>query len=257
MSKVIFTVFQCKRVVLPYFFSKYSFPKMRESFDGEMEGFLIQHLGCSGQRQATKHYFETKKLPEEKLQIVQDWTRAGYYSNLKVISHSIWLGRYPSLPSIRIGLETSEREGADYLVWLEDDAILYMLDWNDLLSKIPQGYVGYFQSFKNRGKGFFLKSCWLILSRGFIEETKHYFLNDSNWNCRKDFWKKEEQVGFRLESALGLLAKDKCIQLESTMAKRIHLDKNYEELLALLKAFVPTEEFKKLKIDFPLVRLTF
>ena len=62
--KAVITIFQCKRVVLPYIFMKYCYPKMKKIFPGEMKEYLIQHINNLSKREHA-----TAKINESKYRV--------------------------------------------------------------------------------------------------------------------------------------------------------------------------------------------
>jgi len=133
--KAVVTIFQCKRVVFPNIFLTYALPRMQEIFPGEIEAYLIQHVGGFSNEGLTRS--ETVKMDWGRLRLVQEWTEAGRYPNATIIRHSDSQPLYPHLPSFRRGLEIAVGEEADFHLWMEDDALVYDTEchlWPDLLA---------------------------------------------------------------------------------------------------------------------------
>lgn len=245
--KLVVTIFQTKRVVLPYFNIRYTLPAMREAFPGDLVIYLIQHRGGSHLLNSTKCYFETKDMPDECFERVKQWTQEGKYEGATIKSHTEHLGRYPSLPSMRKGIELALKEQADLHLWLEDDAIIYDLDCKNW--SLPNGSIGVFTIFESEYSSFF-KSAWLITTKGYDERAYPFFSESKNWNCRATHNEKE-QVTQRLEGALYHLAEDGFVNFKREgKAARMHLGNNTDEVVEIVKKVAP-EELPLLAIDFP------
>lgn len=67
---------------------------------------------------------------------VRAWTEDGKFEGATIVQHDVVHRPYPSLPSVHLGVEHALNRGADFHLWLEDDALV--LDrscpmWTELL----------------------------------------------------------------------------------------------------------------------------
>jgi hypothetical protein len=121
--RVLATILQCKRVVLPHLFVRHAWPAMRERLGGGMDVLLVQHAARAPE--PGRRHGHTGHLPEDRLDEVRRWTRAGRYPGARILRHEEWFDRYPSLPSYRRAVEAALEGGYDLHLWLEDDAFVY------------------------------------------------------------------------------------------------------------------------------------
>ena len=135
--KAVITIFQYKRVALPYIFIRYCYPKMQQLFPGQMKVFLIQYIG-----KASENLMQTSKIDNSRLELVRQWTKEGRYDGAEVVVHSESFSRCPPMPSYRIGVENALREKSDFHIWLEDDAIIYDEECDKLPRLIGNNEVG-------------------------------------------------------------------------------------------------------------------
>lgn len=263
MTKVVVTICQTKRTVLPYFNIKYTLPKMESISNFEFKVFLIQHCQVADFLDSTKCYYETKKISNDAFDRVQEWTKQNRYcwnhydenqrkwiNKVTIIKHAERLGRYPSLPSMRKGIEKAIEEDADFHIWLEDDAIICDRDiqmWSQL---IPNGSIATYDYWEENGSRF-MKSAWVITTKDFDKRILPYFSERNNWNCRKGLVNNNSQVTERLEGALAYLGGEHIVKLSKAgRVARIHLDNNMNEVVNLIKGFAK-DEIQLLKSDFP------
>lgn len=130
--KALVTILQCRRVVTPYLFIRHALPRMRQLFPGELEVLLIQHEA----RASSNPRLQSSALPAARQDLVREWTHEGRYAGAQILRHDTWHAPYPSLPSMQFAAERALDFGADFHVWLEDDALLMDPDcarWEELM----------------------------------------------------------------------------------------------------------------------------
>ncbi len=158
--KAVITIFQCRRAVLPHIFVKYALPKMQAVFPGEMECVIIQHrVDASGGNQR----MESLRDQGAGLDRVRQFTDEGRYAGAEIIGHEIVHKPYPSIPSYHLGVKTALERGADFHIWLEDDALIFDPDcarWDELLGPREVGVYWRFHE---------INSAYLLTRRTFAE----------------------------------------------------------------------------------------
>ncbi len=122
--KTVVTITQCRRAVLPWIFCEYVLPEMRRLFAGEVEVVLIQHRA-----DASGGGTELESIADgdgrAKLELVRRFTEEGRYRNADIIAHDIRHPPYPSIPSYHLAVREALQRGADFHLWMEDDALVF------------------------------------------------------------------------------------------------------------------------------------
>ncbi|MGF1510296.1 MAG: hypothetical protein ACFB9M_12425 [Myxococcota bacterium] len=169
--KLVVTILQARRAVLPHVFVKYILPKMRAIFPGEVEAVIVQHRSrASGGR----HALESGQLGDDKLDLVERWTREGRYAGADVIGHTVDHPPYPSIPGVHRCVQESLRRGADYHLWLEDDALVFDQECDRWDALLGEREVGVYRRFH------FLNSAYLLTRPSFDQRIVER-LADYRW----------------------------------------------------------------------------
>ena len=150
--KVVVTILQARRAVLPYIFLKHVLPRMRRMIDGQVEVAIIQHRKIP--RNADT-FLATNKTAGG-TQRVADWTRSGRFEAATIIGHDIEHPPYPSIPSFHLACEAALERRADYHLWLEDDALV----WDEECDRWPEIFgpreIGVYRSFSAINASYFV-----------------------------------------------------------------------------------------------------
>jgi hypothetical protein len=238
----IITIFQCKRVVLPHIFTRYCYPIMRDIFPGDLDLYIIQHVGGFTKKPFT--HLVTSRLNNNKLELVQKWTEAGKYEGATIITHKEKWPRYPHMPSFKRGVELAVTGKYDYHLWLEDDALV--LDENcDKWGDIEDGYIA------TCNHGLIVCVAHFLTTLGFDKRILPLVQNKDIWwlggtNFNKAGALKDNRVEARFAKEAG---EKRCI-LKAKRA-RMHKNKqtNYNNVVKLINYVAPGEE-SLLTIDF-------
>lgn len=119
--KLVVTILQARRVVLPYFFCRYALPRMQAVFPGEIEVVLVQHRSLP---QNPDVFLETSATDPERGRRVVQWTEAGKFEPATVVTHDHHVPNYPSIPTFHLACKTALERNADFHLWIEDDALV-------------------------------------------------------------------------------------------------------------------------------------
>jgi len=173
--RAVVTILQCRRAVLPHIFIKYALPKMQASFPGKLECVLIQHrVDASGGNPR----LETLKNGTGGFELVRQFTEEGRYQGAEILAHDIVHKPYPSIPSYHLGVKAALDRGADFHVWLEDDALIYDPEcgaWDQLLGPREVGVYWRFHE---------LNSAYLLTRRSFAERIVGPLSDYARWTPR-------------------------------------------------------------------------
>lgn len=140
-KKLVITILQCKRVAAPYFFINYVYPKWKEILKDNVELVLIQHKSNIQKGQ----FGETNKLPDDRIQLVEDWTKKGRFSHADIVEFDIIHNNYSTIPGYYMMTQAAINRGADLHLWLEDDAIVFdpnPKNWDHILGTREIGVWG-------------------------------------------------------------------------------------------------------------------
>lgn len=175
--KAIVTILQNRRVALPHLFTTYALPEMRRLFGGELECVLVQHAADASGGQ-TK--LESLKLASEGMDRVRDWTEAEKFPCAEVIRHERVHRPYPHIPSFHLAVERALDAGADYHLWMEDDA--FVLDrscgfWDRL---IGEAEVGVYAPTPQH-----LHPAFMVTTRAFDERIHKSLSKYDEWDWKK------------------------------------------------------------------------
>jgi len=142
--KLVVTILQARRAVMPYLFVKHAVPRMRAVFPGDLEVVLVQHRSLPSRADA---FLETTRTNPEWGRRVVEWTEAGYYAGAHVVSHDILNPSYPSIPTFHRACREALERGADFHLWLEDDALVVDPDcgrWPEIFGTKEMGVYRWF-----------------------------------------------------------------------------------------------------------------
>ncbi len=239
--KAIITLSQCKRVVLPHIFTRYCYPIMKDIFPGEMELYLIQHVGGFSNHHTP---LKTAKINNSRLQLVQQWTDEGMYEGANIIQHTECWPNYPHMPSIRYGVELAIKNNSDFHIWLEDDALL--LDENcNTWDRIENGYIATCTHSK------IVNVAYLLTTLGFDKKILPLVSDKSIWKLGGSNYNRDGSLkDCRVEARLAKEAGDKRVLLNAKSA-RMHKScpKRIKRLQELIEYVAPGKS-KLLNIDF-------
>lgn len=144
--KLVVTILQARRVVMPYIFVKHALPKMKAVFPGEIETVLIQHRSLPDPTR-TDAFLETTSTDPSWSRRVVEWTEAGRYEGADVVTHEVHNPSYPSIPTFHRACVEALDRGADFHLWIEDDALVCDLScgqWPRLFGWREMGVYRYF-----------------------------------------------------------------------------------------------------------------
>ena len=241
--KAIVTIFQCKRVVLPYIFTRYCYPIMKDIFPGKMELNIIQHVG--GFTSVPLTHLVTSHLNNSKLELVQKWTEAGRYDGANIIQHKEKWPLYPHMPSFKHGVELAVKGKFDYHLWLEDDALVLDENCDKWSEYIPDGSIATCNSSKIVCVAHFLSTL------GFDKKVLPIVSDKDIWRLGGSNFKKDGSLKpWRVEARFAIEAGDNRVLLKAKRA-RMHKNKveNRQRVLDLIKYVAPGEEHL-LALDF-------
>lgn len=233
--KIIATIFQCKRVAMPYFFIKYCVPLMRKLSAFDFEIYLIQHL-------TPTYLFGLETSNITGLEKVEQWTKEGKFYGAHIVQHSEVYKTCPALPSYKLGVEIFLREKGDLHIWLEDDAMI--MD-DDPKSWFAIKSVGTYRVSDN------IPIRHTITTRSFDIDILH-LMNTEQWNLD---WSNKPLRGH------PVYFMTKCCKTLKTMLNPMcvafyHFSSNeprYNRVwnLELVKSVIPEEEQFFLNLDRP------
>jgi hypothetical protein len=228
--KVVATIFQCKRVSMPYFFIKYCVPKMKELSGFDFEIYLIQHTT------PVEHFcLASTSLNGEN---VKKFTDEGKFDGAHIIQHSTNNKECPPYPSYKIGVETALKEKADLHIWLEDDALIFdknIKRWTEIED------VGTYSEWR------FIPVRHTITTRSFDERMLNK-LNTEKWNAGA--WNNGPVFGHP-EYFMTECCK-KRLYLSDQHITFYHESEGWHIPVRMdfLRRFVPESELKYLDLDF-------
>lgn len=170
--KAVVTINQCRRAVLPHIFVRYVLPMMQERFPGEMSCVIVQH-----RTDASGGNSRLTSLSEDDggLERVRRFTEEGYYEGAEIITHDVVHKPYPSIPTIHLGVKAALDRGADFQLWMEDDALIidpHCGRWDELLGAREVGVYNTFHA---------LNSAYLLTRRSFSERIVKPLSQYKDW----------------------------------------------------------------------------
>jgi hypothetical protein len=122
--KVVVTITQCRRAVLPWIFVEYVLPEMRRLFPGTVEAVIIQHRADASGGNTGLESLQHGSV-EYGLALVRRWTAEGRYAAADIVAHDIVHRPYPSIPSYHLAVREALARNADFHLWMEDDALVF------------------------------------------------------------------------------------------------------------------------------------
>lgn len=153
--KLVVTILQARRVVLPHLFLRHALPRMRGAFPGDVEAVLVQHrrLPEDGARFLATNEAAAAGAGHDR---VAEWTRAGRFEAAHVVAHERSHPPYPSIPSYHLACEVALDLGADFHLWLEDDALVWDEACGDWPGRFGDREVGVYRRFSGINSAFFV-----------------------------------------------------------------------------------------------------
>lgn len=142
--KLVITILQARRVVMPYIFVKHALPRMKAAFPGDVEAVLVQHRSLPARADA---FLETTSTDPAWGRRVVEWTDGGRFAGADVVSHDVHNPNYPSIPTFHRACREALERGADFHLWLEDDALVCDPDcgrWPEIFGQREMGVYRYF-----------------------------------------------------------------------------------------------------------------
>jgi len=238
-TKAVITIFQCKRVVLPYIFIRYIFPRMKKIFPGELKVYLIQHTG--GFKRTIETRLETDKIPNSKLKLVQKWTKEGRYKGATIM--------------LIKGVEIAVKEKADFHLWLEDDALIFDKDCNKWPELMKGKYIGDYE------KNDIVRVAYLLTTKTFDKKLLPLLKTNMNkFQKHKDNYDSLKNLEpWKIESRLAIEGGNKRVLLNKNYAARAHqFSKKLRwdgehKIIKMIKKVAPKEK-KIFDIDFGYIK---
>jgi hypothetical protein len=246
--KTLVTIIQCRRVVLPHLFARYSLPMMLGKLGGDVGFNLIQH--CCPPSITSR--METSKYPVEKEELVRQWSASGKFGAAKIIRHGEANSRDPALASWRIGFEQALKSQAELFLWMEDDAFVYDPDcdkWSSLLGKARVG------SYRREPFGY-IRNAHYVCTRPFVEEFLPLLRDENLWDMSRSIYSDEKRRILdidapRMEPMLTKHAGTSLVDLNQNAAARYSHDPARRGPFLGLLARVCPRDLGQLSIDFP------
>ncbi len=235
--KTVFTIFQCKRVVLPHIFLEHCYPVMKEILGGEVKAFLIQH------RTQVTSPTQTASIDKSRIDLVTEWTLNDKYRNAEIVGHE----STSPIPydSYRIGLDLALREQADFHVWLEDDALIFDTACDMWPEKLKHHDVGTYRIHSKH-----VLVCYCVSRRSFDLEMKS-MMDQYEWTYAA---KQGVPLLGHIEWFSTQSSKTGQADLGRDFADRIHPSHNSPILIDIIRKVAP-EKLELLYIDFPALKL--
>lgn len=246
--KILVTILQCRRVVLPHLFIKYAVPMMQKIPGVEVSVHIIQHSAPKdlSSRMATSSY------PIEKENLVREWTKEGKYQGALITTHEESCTADPSLPSWQKGYEYALQTDADFYMWLEDDAFVYDRNcglWPDVLKGALVGF------YRDEPDGY-IRNAHYVCNKEFVKYFLPFLQDTSLWNIKISIFSDEEKRILnldapRMEPRITKLAGTRKIKLDSKCAARYSKKQENQARLKELLTNICPDELHLLSIDFP------
>jgi hypothetical protein len=178
--KLVVTILQARRVVMPYIFVKHALPRMRAAFPGEIEVVLVQHRSLPDAQRADPFLETTKTDPAWGRRVVE-WTDAGKFAGADVVTHEIHNPNYPSIPTFHRACAEALARRADFHLWLEDDALVCDEScgrWPEIFGDREMGVYRYFSE---------VNAAFFVSRPGFDERALPGL-------ARYERWTKDERI---------------------------------------------------------------
>lgn len=200
--KLVVTILQARRVVLPYLFCRYALPRMQAAFRGEVEVVLIQHRSLPA---AADTFLETNQAGGEGVERVAAWTAEGRFGPAEVLAHEHHVPDYPSIPSIHLACQAALDRGADFHLWLEDDAFVLDEGCGAWPERFGRREVGVYRAFSG------INSAFFVSRPGFDERVLPGLADYEAWSR-----------AFRIEPYFQSMLRTRRVFLDPAAAVRTH-----------------------------------
>ena len=139
------------------------------------------------------------------MDVVRSWTEQGRYAGATIVSHQVNHLPYPSIPGMHLCAQAALERGADFHLWLEDDALVFDQESQLWPDKFRGREVGAYRDFHH------LNSAYLV-TRPSYDERLERRLRDYSW------WTPDR----RLESVMRQTMRTKRVYLPEHFAVRYH-----------------------------------
>ena len=248
--KILVTILQCRRVVLPHLFMEYSLPMMKKIPGIDINVHLIQHDAPKN----FKSRMATSSYPIEKETLVNQWTKKGKYSGAIITSHNEFCSGDPSIPSWRKGFEYALESDADFFLWLEDDAFVYDTDCNLWPEILKDSLIGFYRDQPNG----YIRNAHYVCNKKFVKLFLPFLRDQSLWNIHASIFSDEKNRVLnidapRMESMITKLAGTSKKGLNSDFAGRYSSRPEGQQKLKKLIQRVCPADASMLSIDFPTI----
>jgi len=223
------TILQCKRAFLPHVFVRYCVPFMKDVLGCDMKVFIIQHQA----KPMPDGPLETNRSPKGSSR-VEEWTKEGMYDGATIIPHKEWFPALPSLPSVLMAAGLGVELGADFHLWLDDDAVVFDED----CSWAGPEDVCVYRANDIVNQAYFVSKARLDERIINMLRTK-----DEDWRVLG------ENPGHLLEKRIACMCRDKK-QLNGKFAARIHRGHGFEDVSRVCLRSCPDIDMMQVKEDF-------
>jgi hypothetical protein len=200
--KLVVTILQARRVVMPYIFVKHALPRMQAIFPGTIEVVLVQHRSLP---ERPDEFLETNQTDPTWGRRVVEWTDAGRFEGADVVTHEVHNPNYPSIPTFHRACQAALDRGADFHLWMEDDALVCDPScgrWPDMFGRREMGVYRYFSE---------INAAFFVTRPSFDERALPGLQN-------YDGWTKQE----RIEKYLRKTLRTPRVHLDPSHAVRTH-----------------------------------
>jgi len=251
--KGIVTIFQNKRVALPYIFGKYAFPKMKERFCGKLELWHIFHNADYKGAGLDSN----KQLGREHVDRVSKWISKHKFFNANILSHKENSKEAPMLPSVERALRLAKEERADLHLFLEDDALVYDPDCGTWATTLGDCDVGLYRNTPGHGM---INTAYFLGTAEFdnrLSKILEEYKRGMSLPANKGFWEDYRNKGSQIEHTAFRACRKPAI-LKSSCAVRHHVKNGskYRSTTADVKAWltrtfpeITTEDLNLLDLD--------
>lgn len=138
--RCVVTIMQNKRVAMPYYFGRYSYPSLLAKFRGDVKLIHVFHS-----RHVEPTGLASNKMSIEHIDKVRRAIKGNMYPDAKIFEHTELCSTTPMMPSLKLALQLALKEHADFHLWLEDDAIVYDQQSDTWATTLGSADVGLYQ----------------------------------------------------------------------------------------------------------------
>jgi hypothetical protein len=239
--KIIVTIFQCKRIALPYLFINYACPMMQRKSGFDFEIYLIQHMN------PRLNFGTATSFNSATVDLVKEFTKQKKFDRAKIIQHSETHEKTPAMPSYKKGVELFLNSDATYHLWLEDDAIVFdenCAEWPKILEQ--KDCATFYKSPQ------FIHCAHLVTTKKFDERFYKLTQQLDIWDIENWHWDENHNFipDFGHVEYFTTMCSTNTGVLNWNTVTRIHMNKpnaNFFEVVNKLKA---PETMELLSLDF-------